>query len=70
MIVAGRHDKGLTELIFRHPDAAEQYSQKSWKHLAIKLSTSNTEGNAEPLSDQWLPLQAQQFGKGARHSTP
>ena len=24
MIVAGRHDKGLTELIFCHPDAAEQ----------------------------------------------
>jgi hypothetical protein len=30
----------------------------------------NTEGNAEPLSDQWLPLQAQQFGRGARHPTP
>lgn len=30
----------------------------------------NTEGNAEPLSNQWLRRQAQQFGKGARHSTP
>ena len=26
MIVAGRHDKGLTELIFYRPGAAEQYS--------------------------------------------
>jgi hypothetical protein len=26
MIVAGRHDKGLTELIFCRPGAAEQYS--------------------------------------------
>jgi hypothetical protein len=40
MIVAGRHDKGLTELIFYRPGAAEQYSYKSWKHFAIKLSTS------------------------------
>lgn len=30
----------------------------------------STEGNAEPLSNQWLRRQAQQFGKGARRSTP